>query len=418
MLTKSVLTGAVVIALCLAASACGSSTSSGPGSAGTSDAPSSLPSGTPIKVGIAAALTGPEASQIASIPAVGQAWASMINAAGGIGGHSVQVITLDTKGDPATFQSVLKTLVQTDHVSGIFTSDNNADGSGGAYLQAAGIPVIGGNGYDLSLWGKRPNYYTNVMQVPTTLTSQALLAKAVGASKFGAVVCAEIAACTQAGLVFKSAAESEGVAFTGVTTAAVAAPDYTAQCLGLIQKGTDFISLSTSASVDQRLIPDCTQQGFTGTYGINASTFVQSLAATYGSSAKIAGNLQAFPWWANAPGPQQFRDAMAKYEPNADYRTSNDTAVWAALQLFAYAIGTPGPGPLSPATVTADYDKIKNVTLNGLLPQPITFTAGQGSPPVKCFWLYTYKPGDKNPTHIQAGPSGNGASGDLSTSCV
>jgi branched-chain amino acid transport system substrate-binding protein len=72
------------------------------------------------------------------------------------------------------------------------------------------------------------------------------------------------------------------------------------------------------------------------------------------------------------------------------------TAMWASGELFKKAL-TPVAGnasdPVTRQTVLAAYGKVKGETLDGLLPQPITFTADQPAPPVNCYWLYQYQNG-------------------------
>src|SRR5260370_15582558 len=50
-------------------------------------------------------LTGAQASSSDQGATVAPAWAAWINANGGLGGHPVQVVVMDDKGDPATAQA-------------------------------------------------------------------------------------------------------------------------------------------------------------------------------------------------------------------------------------------------------------------------------------------------------------------------
>jgi branched-chain amino acid transport system substrate-binding protein len=392
----------------------GATTPAGGGSSSSSSAPQ--PTGTPIKIGLLYAGSGSEQTMMKSVPDVAAAWVSMVNDAGGLGGHPVDVIAKDTKGDAATYASSAKDLVENQGVVAVVTSDDVAAPSSAKYFTDKAIPVIGGNDFDTTAWGVRPNYYGNTTNIPYTLLGQASVAKQVGRKKFGTIVCAEVAACLQAQGLFKPAAEKLGMQWTGIVTAAGSSPNYTAQCLSLIQKGTDFISLAVQSSIGVRVIADCLQQNFTGTIGINSNAFIGSEDAKL-KGVDIAGNLNGFPWWANAPAAQKFRDAMKKYKPSADYRTSNDTTVWSALELFHKAMATP-TGDVTAQSVTAAYGKVQNETLDGLLAQPVTFTAGKPAPLVKCFWMYTFKAGDDNPKLLTAGTSGNGANGDLQSTCA
>jgi branched-chain amino acid transport system substrate-binding protein len=409
---------AICIVGCGSSSSAGSSAGSSSGTGGTvSSSAAAKLTGTPIKIGLVVALEGSEQQEMAPVPAVAEAWEQMINNSGGLNGHPVDIIVKDSKGDSATYLSDLQTLVSTDKVAAIISSDDVSEGAGGTYLSQHNIPVIGGNGFDTALWGGLSNYYPNATTIPATLTGQAVAAKAVGAKSFGTIVCAEVTACLQAQAEFKPAAQDNGLSWTGIVTAAASAPNYTAQCLSLTEKNTDFISLAIQTSIAERLVPDCLQQGFHGTFGVNSNGFVQS-AESQMTGATIAGNLESFPWWADVAPVQQFRNAMAKYEPSADYRNPDATSIWATLELFKTAVGkTAANVDVTPALVTTDYGKLKNVTLDGLLAQPVTYTTGKAQPLVNCYWIYTYTPGQTNPKILHEGKSGNGATGDLQSTC-
>ena len=42
----------------------------------------------------------------------------------------------------------------------------------------------------------------------------------------------------------------------------------------------------------------------------------------------------------------------------------------------------------------AAYDGIDGETLDGLLPQPMSFNANEPAPPVTCYWLAEYEDGE------------------------
>jgi branched-chain amino acid transport system substrate-binding protein len=338
-----------------------------------------------------------------------------VNAAGGIGGHPVQIINIDSKADAATYVTGLKTLVA-DGVVAIVSADDYSEASGGPYMKTTGVPVIGASGTDLTIWGALPNYFQVMTGFPYSVTGLPQIAKALGVKTIGSVVCAEVANCLATGTIVKGVANSlGGLTYTGTLTAAQAATSYTAQCVALNQSKTGFVVTAIAVQVTTRLAPACKQQGFTGIVAPSTESFVQASDATLGLP--VATNLQGFPWWVDAPPVNAYRAAMAKYQPSVDYRSGDASTVWSSLELFKYAVGTP-TGTLTAATVLADMDNVKNVTLDGLLPQPFTFTAGKGSPPVKCYWPIELKVGATNPTILHIGTSGNGASGDLSSSCA
>src|SRR3954470_24307397 len=122
---RGVLVAATATAAALALTACGggsdsgsaSGSSSSAGGSSTSSAPA--PTGSPIKIGMIATLTGAQASSTAQAGTVAPAWADWVNANGGINGHPVQVIVGDDGGDPAKAQATEKKLVDQDQVAAI-----------------------------------------------------------------------------------------------------------------------------------------------------------------------------------------------------------------------------------------------------------------------------------------------------------
>jgi branched-chain amino acid transport system substrate-binding protein len=338
-----------------------------------------------------------------------------VNANGGIGRHPVKVIIGDSKNDPGTAQSVVQDLVENQHVVAIMVQETTAEASLAPYVTAHHIPMIGGFGASPAVWGKLPNWYQMSTSIPTFISMSVVAAKAVGSTSFGAAICTDTATCQSTEPFYKSTAAAEGIKFAGAAGMPSNAPSYTAQCLTLIQAGSNSILLSLPPTVAVRVVNDCSQQGFSGSFILSGTTFDQEQFESYKGTSFIGG-LMAFPWWSNAAPAKQFRDVMGQYAPKLNYRDAATTVTWAALELFRKAMGTPA-GDVTSASVIKAYDSLHGETLGGLLPQPMTFTAGQPSPPVNCFWLYKYKAGDKDPVTVRKGPSGNGVQGDLASSC-
>lgn len=385
--------------------------------AGSTVAGASSPTKSVIKIGYAVALTGPEQTVMVPSAAVARAWQSWVNANGGIAGHPVDVIIQDTQGSPTQFLSTVEAFVNTDHVAAVMESDDDGESGAVQFLTQSGVPVIGTASVVPGGWGTAPNFYTSTLQNPATLTAQALAAKTSGASSIGTVVCAEIAACAQEEELMKPASTALGLNFTDQVLAAASAPNYTAQCLTLIQANTQFMSIGLQGSLVPKLIQNCNQQGFKGTYGSNDNGFAQT-ADSVVSGAKFAGELGSFPWWVNAAPVNQFREEMKKYQPHTDYANGEATGVWSSLQLLKTALGSNPPAQVTASVVNADYGKIKNQSLGGLLPKSITFTSGKPAPNVNCFWLFKYTAGQKNPQVQHSGASGNGQTGQLRSSCM
>lgn len=282
-----------------------------------------------------------------------------------------------------------------DSVLGVLLVDAAGESSYAKTLSDGGLPVLGGMGYFPTVWSALPNVFGITTTFPSVVNMQPLSAQHVGAERVGTAVCAEVDSCAAGSSVYKAAAEKLGLSFTSEVRVAASAASFTAECLQFISTDTQVIQFSASGPLGARLYEDCVQQGYTGYLGAAAGTVNPRL---YGADPdiKLTGALNAFPWWVDAPPVQHFRDVMAAGGVDEEhYGLPTAPATYASLELFKSAMEGPAALPASPtrADVLAAYGSVKDETLDGLLPQPMTFAAGQPAPKVTCFWLYTYEKG-------------------------
>ena len=110
--------GALVLAACgSSSSSTGGSSSSGGSSSGATSYPA-IPAG-PIKLGMIAPLTGPNAQSGQFLKLGFNILIGDLNAAGGIDGHQVTFVTGDDKADPATGAAEARRLAESEKVAGI-----------------------------------------------------------------------------------------------------------------------------------------------------------------------------------------------------------------------------------------------------------------------------------------------------------
>jgi branched-chain amino acid transport system substrate-binding protein len=166
-----------------------------------------------------------------------------------------------------------------------------------------------------------------------------------------------------------------------------------------------------------KLAATCRAQGYTGAFAILAvsdQNFDKLPAPTYGVDLD-------FPWWSTAKPVVQYRNVMAQYAPGVDYQGYHQTNMWSLLTLFSYAMDKSGPAASASASgadvISAYRTAVKNVTLDGLLPQPITYSQS-GNTVVNCFWPVDHLADGSYKTLAGSGASGNGATGDLASTCV
>jgi branched-chain amino acid transport system substrate-binding protein len=352
--------------------------------------------GTPITIGVLANASGPTGAAEAGAAKVFEAWAADVNASGGIDGHPVQVVTKDTKGDAPTAAAAAEELIGDESVVAVVALSTATDHVIGETLADSGLPVVGGVGYVPTVWGKLKNWFGITTSFPKVVNMQVASAKAVDASTLSVVACAEDPACESAIPLFEAASKAGGTTFTGTVKVAASAPNYTAECLEVIRRKADFVQMSISPSVGARVASDCQTQGYTGYFGASATAVMADLYNT--PNIRLAGALNTFPWWVDDAPVKHFRDVMKERGVEEEmWAQPAATGAWATGELFEKALaGNVGGASdeVTRETVLTAYGKVKDETVDGLLPQPMTFQANEPGPAVKCYWLYHFEKGE------------------------
>ncbi|MEV5829749.1 ABC transporter substrate-binding protein [Spirillospora sp. NPDC052242] len=369
-----------------------------------------------IKIGLLVSQTGASSSSSKSAADAALAWQNWVNAGPGIAGHPVKVVVKDDKSDGATASAAAQELLADPEILSITIEAPNTEQPVASVLGGKDVPVIGSTGYQTKIWTVQPNYFpTGPQAFPTTVAVQVASAKAVGASKFASVYCAEIAACKEAVGLYGPLAQQHGVQYVGSVAASTTAASYTAECLRLKNMGADLIQISIAPAAGSKLISECMGQGYSGHFGVTAGAVNADITST--PNAKLVGGLQGFPWWADDPKVRQFRDAMKKYAPDADYATPSATSTWSALELTRKA-GAKLPDAPTRKDMVTGLHTIKDEDLGGLLAQKITYTEGKPGPAINCLWVYKLEDGEFASAPL-SGPSGNSVgSGELKSDCM
>jgi branched-chain amino acid transport system substrate-binding protein len=369
-----------------------------------------------IKIGLIVSKTGSSSSSSKSGADAALAWQNWINAGDGVAGHPVKVIIKDDKSDGATATAAAQELLADPKVLSISTEASNTEIPVAAALGGKDVPVIGATGYQPKVWTGHPNYFPTTPQAfPATVMVQFAAAKAVGATKWASVYCAEIAACKEATTLYTPAAKQVGLQYTGSVAISTTAPNYTAECLRMKNQGADFIQISVAPAAGRKLVSDCVAQGYKGWFGASAGSV--NAALTKIENVKFAGGIQGFPWWTDDQPVKQFRDVMEKHAPDADYENPAATSVWAALEMTRKAAAGLGDNPTR-KDLTAGLHKVKDEDLGGLLAQKVSYTDGKNGPAINCLWGYKRENGKF--AHLPLpGPSGNSVGdGPLKTGCM
>lgn len=412
--------GAVIAASAFIFAACGgddggSTATNAPSTdTATTDAPASTdapvvtePAGSPVLVVAIVDVTGVGAGSGPFIPDVINAWADWTNANGGLGGHPVEVDIQDTAGDPAKSQTIIADAVAKSPVL-FLLDDPFTEASMSEALGKTGVPVMG-LGYDPSIWGGHieafkldctpdasnglacalPNAFPLSATFGAVVDAPAFVAQALGAKKTVFAVCAEATSCSAAGPVWATTVATLGMEDIGLALISSAAADYTAECLSWIDAGVDFINMGVDGFAAEKIMTNCDEQGYTGTYSVSQGSVAGSLLK---GTHNVVGAINGFPWWVDDAPVAEYRSVMdaAGVDPEG-YENPTATGIWAALQMFAKANATLTDAPTAAETLANMYT-IKDETLGGLV-SPTTWTEGETAPPRNCWWNYSLTDG-------------------------
>lgn len=348
----------------------------------------------PLKLMVLADQSGPVSSDQKYACDIAKAWASTVNAKGGVADHPVSIDCTDTGGDPAKGTAAAQSVAGKPEYAAAVLVDTAGETAVGPVLSGAKLPTTGVV-YNPTVAGKLPYIYQVTTSFPAVSNEQGVSAKALGLKKVGRLACAETASCAAAEPLFKAAAEGLGLEYIGQLQVAGDAPNYTAECLEFVNRGAEFVQLSLGTAVAIRVSDECSLQGYTGWFGASAGTVSPVLYKT--PKLRLTGGLNAFPWFVDAAPVKAYRDAMkASSIEEKVWANPTATGVWASLELLAKGLTNNAAKLADPVTredVVASYATVSAETLGGLLSEPLTFAADGISKPLKCFWLYT-APGD------------------------
>jgi branched-chain amino acid transport system substrate-binding protein len=367
----------VCLAFALAAGAAACSSSSGSSSSSgtttpTTGASGSTATGAPIVIGSVGSYTEDGFTDPGE-PAI-EAWASWVNAHGGINGHPVKLIVEDNKGDQAQAVSMVKQLVQQDHVVAFVSNQDGSLNEGYAsYLDQQKIPVLGGSVFTLQPWVSDPMFFPEGLTAIQDMESLALSTKTLGITTVGSLACSEAAQCAAANVLAKDVFGGAGISDVYAGLVSSTATDYTASCLAAEQKGVKgLILLVPSAAEGQIIAGDCQRQNYSPSYIIPG----EAVGAGYLQSAAFNNaftSAPTLPWFSTAPAMADFDAAMKQYAPSVNLNSPSvqepltATDAWVSGLMFQEAVKLSGvTGIPTSADILAGLAKFKDETLGGM----------------------------------------------------
>lgn len=351
---------------------------------------SSSATGSPVTIGVICSCTGALASSMSTSPATYQAWASEVNANGGVNGHKVVVISKDDALNPGTALTEAHELIDTDHVVALVDSSTE-DASWSSYATQKGVPIVGGDAQS-TLQLSDADLYPAGETIDGFFVTYAYAAKKVGATNIGNLYCAESPSCAQAVALLKSSAKALDLTVSYVTEISASQPSYTAACLAAQQAGVTGLLVGEAVATDQVVAQQCSAQGYYPYYIEGDGAISKSFTTAPGLDKNFIGFEQDVPFFLNdTPGTKLMNSSLRKYAPSVlsspNYGEEN-TQMWVSGLLFQEAAKKANAGkngPITSAQIIDGLHMISNDTLGGMAP-PLTFKANQPNP-VHC-WFY------------------------------
>jgi branched-chain amino acid transport system substrate-binding protein len=342
--------------------------------------------GAPIIIGSVGTQSGIVGASISDGTRALQAWASAVNAQGGVKGHPVQVIVGDDGGDPSRHQQLIQQFVEEKHVVAfVYNSAPLSGQSSVQYLTQKRVPVIGSE-----LGGQW--FYTSPMFFPQTSSGLALTYVNIagiagyvvpkGKTKVATLTCQEAQFCTDANRIWPQIAPSLGFQVVSQGRASLAQPDFTSECLSAKNANAQVLLMAMDTNSVGRVASSCARVDFHPVFSFATTVTVDRMR----SDPNLEGTVLALPlapWFQNnVPDVAQYRDTMARYSPGNTVTASGENG-WAAAKLFELAESR-ASDPTTSAGILDGLWSIKNETLGGLIPST-TFTKDQNAPEVKCW---------------------------------
>jgi len=338
---------------------------------GGAEAGGATTSGAPIVIGSVSTDTGAGSNLTNVGKAAIQAWASWVNAHGGINGHPVKLIVKDNMNSEAQAVSQVKQLVEQDHVLAFVSNQDGSLNTGyQSYLEQQKIPVLGGSVYTLEPWDSSPMFFPEGMTAIPSLTSIVQAAKKLGHKTIGSLACSESSQCAQANSFLKPLADKGGVQYVYGGLVSSTAPDYTASCLAAEQAGAKaMVLLVPTAAEGQTIASDCTRQNYKPAFIIPG----EAIGAGYLKLAAFdnaLNNAPTQPWFSNAPDMKVFHQAMQKYT-KINFSTAEQpldaTDAWVSGLMFQEAVKLSGAtGVPTSQDILSGLSKFSDQTLGGM----------------------------------------------------
>lgn len=323
---------AVALCACLVAVCVLAGCGGGAEGAQTSPTPTAArPSGMPIKVMTWAPETAASALSFPDVPIVARAYADMINSAGGIKGHPLDVLVCDERGEAAAAAECARRAVAEGVVAVVGSFSVNA-AEYVPVLETAGVPYLGGTPVSPADFTSRISFPVSG-GLPVSSVGAGLLAARQGC-RHTALVRQDIEATAPAERYLRAGLAQGGSGLSSVTLLPSGVGDLTSQ-VAAATDGTDCVAVIAAEQDVQRFLSAFQQSGANQRIIGMASSLTLRVLAQFPAVARTARIADLFPPVGNAVW-NRYRTAISA-SPQRDVVDVNGSVpknTWAAFETF------------------------------------------------------------------------------------
>lgn len=301
--------------------------------------------------------------------------------------------TADDQGDPAKASAAMKSLLDAGAVAIV---GQYAGGTASVWLPIADdakVPVVGGGCYAVEFNADQNFFCVTTTAILDGLFAQAKLVSEQGGTKFGITYDSSQPQAAAAAPLMKSASAKYGLTFTDGVGVTNTQPDYTAACVTFKQSGTTDVGIEGAPSLPN-IARDCARQGYNPRWTSGDGQISQNSWLKDPNIKEAIAAVYSFPYLeSSTPATKRFQTVMKKYAPavlKGDYKQPA-TTTWTAAIALEKALGKVTSTNPTAADITNALNSFSGETLDGLAPNPLTFTAGENHPHNSCWWSLILK---------------------------
>lgn len=340
-------------------------------------APAGAATGTPVVVYDICSCTGPLAATSQQTTPTLQAWASWVNAHGGLSGHPVTLEVADDQTTPSLALTDIQKAVAS-HVAAIF-DNSEVDTDWASVATKAGVPIIGASDSDLSY--NNLDTFTPGPTLNYGITGQMIAVSHLTPYRKEAIFyCVESAVCSSETNTASIVGPRYGIKLVYKEGISFSSPNYTAQCVSAKGTGAEVLEVADAAAIQEEAAKDCATQGWTP---VEVASTTSSSMASSPQFKDMISSQQNIPYFVHDNATKSFWSALDKYAPtlhsNPNFGEQSIIA-WAMGVLLQDAVQAAKPASSSPVTAAVVkqglYNLPANDNLGGIAPQAIHFTKG------------------------------------------